>query len=67
MAQNIKINRDNLNQIGNKAKQAYDDTGDLKAALVAVKAYGEATKTAVAQVRYKSFTGLPVRINFLEE
>jgi hypothetical protein len=67
MAQKITSVRDNLIEIGNDAKKKYDTTNDLKAALVAVKAYGEATKTAIAQIRYKDKTGTPAVIDFLEE
>jgi hypothetical protein len=59
--------RKNLLSIGDCAKEAYDQSKDLTTALVAIKAYGEATKTAVAQIRYKQQTGSPTRITFLEE
>ncbi len=38
-----------------------------KAGLLAVRAYGEVTKTSLAQVQYKKLTGTPVKIDFLEE
>jgi hypothetical protein len=63
----IKNIRNSLIAIGDEAKINYDQTKDLSAALVAIKAYSEVTKTAVAQVRYKSQVGSPVKIDFLEE
>ena len=67
MAQKIKEIRQKLVEIGDEAKNKYDESKDLKAALVAIKAYSEVTKTAVAQVRYKDKAGTPARIDFLEE
>lgn len=67
MAKNIKSIRKNLVDIGDSAKKKYDETLDLKAALIAVKAYGEVTKTVIAQIRYKEKTGYPIKIKFLEE
>jgi hypothetical protein len=67
MKRNISKNRKNLNEIGDKAKKTYDTTNDLKAAIVAIKAYSEVTKTTIAQIRYKEKTGLPAKIEFLEE
>lgn len=63
----IKSIRENLISIGDDAKKNYDSTKDLKAAIVAIKAYSEVTKTTIAQIRYKEKTGLPSRIDFLEE
>jgi hypothetical protein len=63
----IKNIRENLISIGNKSKDTYDQTNDLKAAIVAIKAYSEVTKTTIAQIRYKDKTGLPSNIDFLEE
>jgi hypothetical protein len=67
MKTKIKDVRNNLIEIGNEAKKNYDETKDLKAALLAVKSYGEATRTAVAQIHYKRLTGMPIKVNFLEE
>ena len=67
MAQKIKEVRDNLISIGDDAKAKYDQSKDLKAAMIAVKAYGEATKTALTQIQYKKLTGNPTKIPFLEE
>lgn len=67
MSEKITSVRKNLIEIGDSAKKKYEKTEDLKAALIAVKAYGEATRTAVAQIRYKDKTGTPNSIDFLEE
>lgn len=67
MGTKIKTMRETLIKIGNKAESKYDTTDDLKAGFLAVKAFAEATKTSVAQVRYKDKTGTPIRIDFLEE
>jgi len=67
MAQKILSIREKLVQIGDDAKSKYDQSKDLKAAMIAVKAYGEATKTAVTQIQYKKLTGSPTKIEFLEE
>lgn len=64
-----KINnvREELISIGDSAKAKYESSKDLRAAFLAVKAYGEATKTALTQVQYKKLTGTPKKIDFLEE
>jgi hypothetical protein len=67
MAKKILSIRENLVQIGDDAKAKYDQSKDLKAALIAVKAYGEATRTALTQIQYKKLTGSPTKIEFLEE
>lgn len=67
MSEKINNIRKNLVSIGDDAKANYDSTKDLKAALLAVKAYGEATRTAMVQVQYKKLTGTPTGIKFLEE
>ena len=69
MAKKVKISkiRKNLIKIGDQAKSKYDSSKDLKAGLLAVRAYAEVTKTAVAQIHYKSLTGTPIKMNFLEE
>lgn len=67
MSDKISKIRKNLVSIGDDAKSKYDSSKDLKAALLAVKAYGEATRTAMVQVQYKKLTGTPTAINFLEE
>jgi hypothetical protein len=67
MATKIKEIRENLIKIGKKAETKYNSSNDLKAGLLAVKAYGEATRTSVAQIQYKKLTGTPSKIDFLEE
>lgn len=67
MSNKINKIREKLVSIGDDAKSKYDSTKDLKVALLAVKAYGEATKTAMAQVQYKRLTGNMKTIDFLEE
>ena len=67
MSNKISQVRKNLIEIGDSNKAIYDNTKDLKAALNAVRAYGEATRTAIAQIRYKQLTGSPTKIEFLEE
>lgn len=59
--------RENLQEIGDKAKDLYDDTGDLKAAQTAISAYGAAINAAKTQVIYKKLVGKPARISFLEK
>ena len=67
MSNKISQVRKNLIEIGDSNKAIYDNTKDLKAGLNAIRAYGEATRTAIAQIRYKQLTGSPVKIQFLEE
>ena len=67
MAQKISEIRQNLIQIADSNKAIYDEKKDLKAALNAIRAYGEATRTAITQIRYKQLTGSPGKIEFLEE
>ena len=69
MAKKTKIKevREELIKIGDEASAKYDSSKDLKAGLLAVRAYGEATRTAVAQVQYKKLTGTPTKVEFLEE
>lgn len=67
MSEKILSIREKLIGIGNDAKKNYDKSKDLKAALLAVKAYSEVTKTALTQIQYKKLTGHPTKIEFLEE
>ena len=67
MSNKIIEMRRNLMSVGDDAKATYDSTKDLKAALVAIRAYGEVTRTAIAQIRYKQSTATPIKIEFLEE
>jgi hypothetical protein len=67
MSKNIKEMRTDLLKIGDSAKAKYETSLDLKAAMIAIKAYSEVTKTALTQVQYKKLTGTPKLIDFLEE
>lgn len=67
MSKNIKEMRIDLLKIGDSAKAKYESSRDLKAAMIAIKAYSEVTKTALTQVQYKKLTGTPKLIDFLEE
>lgn len=67
MAHKIKEVRENLVNMGNSIRETYEETGDLKAANAAIKAYAVATKTSLVQVQYKKLTGTPKKIDFLEE
>jgi hypothetical protein len=67
MAKKIKDLRKELISIGDSAKDNYENTKSLNAAKIAVQAYSNATKTAIAQIRYKELTGNPTKINFLED
>ena len=67
MAKKIKKVRENLINMGDSLKDIYDDKKDLNAARNAIRAYNEATRTAIAQVHYKRLSGSPGKIDFLEE
>ena len=67
MAKKIKVLRKELICIGDSAKENYENTKSLNAAKIAVQAYSNATKTAIAQIRYRELTGNPTKIDFLEE
>jgi len=67
MAIKITESRQSLLKLGKTAEAKYNSSEDLKAGLLAVKAYGEATRTAIAQIQYKKLTGTPSKIDFLEE
>jgi hypothetical protein len=67
MAIKIKQVREKFIVIGKTACKVYAKTEDLNVGLLAVKAMSEATKSAVAQIRYKNQTGSPMKIDFLEE
>ena len=64
---NSKEMKKELLSIGDRAKSTYEDSKDLKAALVAIKAYSEVTRLSVAQIQHKKLTGFPSKIEFLEE
>lgn len=67
MAKKITQVREHLVSMGDSNRKIHEETNDLKAALVSVKAYSEAIRSAVVQVHYKKLTGTPTRISFLEE
>jgi hypothetical protein len=59
--------RKNLQSIGDKAKEIYDKTDDIKIAQTAISAYGTAISAAKAQLIYKKMTGKPGQIDFFED
>lgn len=67
MAKKVKDLREELISIGDSAKKNYEDTKSLNSAKIAIQAYTGATKTAIAQIRYKQLTGNPTKIDFLED
>jgi hypothetical protein len=67
MAIKITESRQNILKMAKKAETKYNSSEDLKAGLLAVKLYAEATRTAIAQIQYKKLTGTPTKIDFLEE
>lgn len=64
----IKINdvREACQEIGDKLKDTFDATKDLKAAQGAVSAYSTAISAAKTQLIYKKLTGQPADIDFLK-
>lgn len=58
--------RETCQQIGDKLKDTFDKTADLKVAQGAVSAYGTAISAAKTQLIYKKLTGLPIDIEFLK-
>ena len=67
MASENSKTRNKLLEIGDSVKKTYDETKDLKAALIAIRAYGEATKTAMVEIKYKHLTGKPETVEYLEK
>lgn len=59
--------REQLQAIGDKANGVYQDTGDLKAAEIALKGYNGAVQAGKAQLIYKKLTGSPGEIDFFEK
>lgn len=53
--------------VGDKLKNVYDNTQDLKSAQLAVSAYSTAVSAAKAQLVYKKLTGKPGEIPFMED
>lgn len=58
--------RETCQQIGDKLKDTFDKTSDLKVAQGAVSAYSTAISAAKTQLIYKKLTGSPVDIDFLK-
>lgn len=58
--------REACQDIGDKLKDNFDKTKDLKVAQGAVSAYGTAISAAKTQLIYKKLTGSPVDIDFLK-
>lgn len=72
MAKKVKTDtvtdvREQLQKIGDKANNLYNDTDDLKAAQTALKAYNGAISAAKAHLIYKKLTGKPGKIDFFEK
>jgi hypothetical protein len=51
--------------MGDKLKNTFDDTNDIKVAAQAIAAYNTAIKCGTVQVIYKKLTGTPSDISFL--
>lgn len=64
----IDINdvREQCQSIGDKLKDNFDKTADLKVAQGAVSAYATAINAAKTQLVYKKLTGTPIDIDFLK-
>ena len=58
--------REACQNIGDKLKDTFDKTSDLKAAQGAVSAYGTAISAVKTQLIYKKLTGSPADIDFLK-
>ena len=58
--------RETCQQIGDKLKDTFDKTKDLKVAQGAVSAYATAISAAKTQLIYKKLTGTPIEIEFLK-
>jgi hypothetical protein len=58
--------REACQNIGDKLKDNFDQTADLKAAQGAVSAYSTAINAAKTQLIYKKLTGQPAEVLFLE-
>jgi len=53
-------------RIADAAEAIFNNSNDLNALNIAIKALSNATKTAVATVRYKEATGTPDKMDFFE-
>lgn len=58
--------REQCQSIGDKLKDKFDKTEDLKVAQRAVSAYATAISAAKTQLVYKKLTGTPIEIDFLK-
>jgi len=58
--------REACQSIGDKLKDTFDKTADLKAAQGAVSAYGTVISAVKTQLIYKKLTGVPADIDFLK-
>lgn len=58
--------REECQDIGDKLKDKFDKTQDLKVAQGAVSAYSTAISAAKTQLIYKKLTGTPVDMDFLK-
>jgi hypothetical protein len=64
----IDINdvREACQDMGDKLKDTFDKTKDLKVAQGAVSAYATAISAAKTQLIYKKLTGIPMEMEFLK-
>jgi hypothetical protein len=58
--------REQCQSIGDKLKDKFNKTEDLKVAQRAVSAYATAINAAKTQLVYKKLTGTPIEIDFLK-
>ena len=58
--------RQQCQNIGDKLKDNFDKTADLKTAQAAISAYATAINIVKTQVMYKRLTGTPGKIDFFE-
>lgn len=58
--------RETCQQIGDKLKDNFDKTEDLKVAQGSISAYRTALAASKAQLVYKKLTGMPMEIDFLK-
>jgi hypothetical protein len=63
---NVTDVRETCQQIGDKLKDNFDQTEDLKAAQSAISAYSTAISAAKTQLIYKKLTGQPSDIDFFK-
>jgi hypothetical protein len=63
----VKTVRAELQKVGDKANKLYNETDDLTAAKIAIKAYNGSINAGRAQLIYKQMTGKPGTIAFFED